>query len=87
VRALHWAGVQDTVALVGFDDFLLADVMEPGITVITRDAAQLGRLGTQLLFARLDGDDSPARAHVVPTGLVTRGSGEIRPAPTVAVGG
>jgi LacI family transcriptional regulator len=87
VRALHWAGVQETVALVGFDDFLLADALVPGITVITRDAAQLGRLATQLLFARLDGDDSPTRTHVVPTGMVTRGSGEIRPASTMAVGG
>ncbi len=87
VRALHWAGMQETVALVGFDDVLLADVLVPGISVITRDAAQLGRLATQLLFARLDGDDSPTRTHVVPTGMVTRGSGEIRPAPTMAVGG
>jgi LacI family transcriptional regulator len=87
VRALHWTGVQDSVALVGFDDFLLADVLVPGITVITRDAGQLGRLATQLLFARLDGDDSPARTHVVPTGMITRGSGEIRPASTAAVGG
>jgi LacI family transcriptional regulator len=87
VRALHWAGTQETVALVGFDDFLLADVLVPGISVITRDAVQLGRLATQLLFARLDGDDSPTRTHVVPTGMIRRGSGEIRPAPTMAVGG
>jgi LacI family transcriptional regulator len=87
VRALHWAGLQDRVALVGFDDFLLADVLVPGITVITRDAAQLGRLATQLLFARLDGDDSPTRTHVVPASMITRGSGEIRPASTAAVGG
>jgi LacI family transcriptional regulator len=87
VRALHWAGAQNTIALVGFDDFLLADILVPGITVITRDAGQLGRLATQLLFTRLDGDDSPTRTHVVPTGLVTRGSGEIRPASTMAVGG
>jgi LacI family transcriptional regulator len=85
VRALHWAGVQDGVALVGFDDFLLADALVPGITVVTRDPAQLGRLATQLLFTRLDGDDSPTQTHVVPTGMITRGSGEIRPAPSVAV--
>jgi LacI family transcriptional regulator len=85
VRALHWAGVQDGVALVGFDDFLLADVLVPGITVVTRDPAQLGRLATQLLFTRLDGDDSPTQTHVMPTGMITRGSGEIRPAPSVAV--
>jgi LacI family transcriptional regulator len=87
VKALRRARLAGTVALVGFGDFLLADVLVPGITVITQDTAQLGRLAAQLLFARLDGDDSPPRTHVVPTGMITRGSGEIRPAPTMAVGG
>jgi len=87
VKALRRAGLAETVALVGFDDFLLADILVPGVTVITQDTAQLGRLATQLLFARLDGDDSPARKHVVPTGMLTRGSGEIRPASAMVVGG
>jgi DNA-binding LacI/PurR family transcriptional regulator len=79
LKALNRAGLQETIALVGFDDFALADALLPGVTVITQDTTQLGRLAAQLLFARLDGDDSPARTHVVPTGLVMRGSGEIRP--------
>lgn len=87
VKALRRTCLQETIALVGFDDFLLADALVPGVTVITQDVAQLGRLATQLLFARLDGDDSPTRTHMVPTGMVTRGSGEIRPAPAAAVGG
>jgi LacI family transcriptional regulator len=86
VRALHQLGVQDRVALVGFDDFMLSDVLEPGATVITQDVARLGRLATELLFARLDGDDSPSRTHVVPTGIVVRGSGEIRPAASLTSG-
>jgi LacI family transcriptional regulator, galactose operon repressor len=84
VKALSWAGLQDRIALVGFDDFALADALVPGVTVITQDTTRLGRLAAQLLFARLDGDDSPTRTHVVPTGLVMRGSGEIRP-PTTAM--
>jgi len=87
VKALKEAGQQDRMALVGFDDFVLADVLVPGVTVITQDTMQLGRLAAQLLFARLDGDVSPARTHVVPTGMVIRGSGEIRPAASMAVGG
>jgi LacI family transcriptional regulator, galactose operon repressor len=86
VKALKGACLQDRIALVGFDDFVLADVLVPGVTVITQDTMQLGRMAAQLLFARLDGDDSPARTHVVPTGMVIRGSGEIRPA-SMAVGG
>jgi LacI family transcriptional regulator len=87
VKALRRSGVQECIALVGFDDFVLADVLVPGITVITQDVARLGRMATQLLFARLDGDDSPPRTHIVPTGLVARGSGEIRPAASVAARG
>ncbi len=87
VKALRQAGVHDCIALVGFDDFALADVLVPGITVITQDVAQLGRLAAQLLFARLDGDDSVPRTHIVPTGLVVRGSGEIRPAASMAASG
>jgi LacI family transcriptional regulator len=87
VKALRRAGLQDRIALVGFDDFLLADALVPGISVITQDAAQLGRLATQLLFARLDGDESPPRTHVVPISMVVRGSGEIGPVPTMAASG
>ncbi len=31
------------------------------------------------LFARLDGDAGPSRREVVPTRLIVRGSGELRP--------
>jgi LacI family transcriptional regulator len=87
VKALRQAGAQDCIALVGFDDFVLADVLVPGITVITQDVARLGRLAAQLLFARLEGDDSPPRTHIVPTSLVVRGSGEIRPTASIAASG
>ena len=79
--ALHRLGVENKVALVGFDDFVLADVLKPGVTVIAQDAAGLGRLAAQLLFARRAGDTTPPRTHVVPVRLVPRGSGEIMLAP------
>jgi LacI family transcriptional regulator len=77
VRALRRAGRQDSVGLVGFDDFVLADALEPGVTVITQDVVTLGRRATELLFARLDGDETPPTTHVVKTGMIIRGSGEI----------
>ena len=67
-------------ALVGFDDFPLAQLLDPGITVLAQQPAQMGRLAAQLLFGRLAGDDTPAAAHVIPSRLIPRGSGEI-PAP------
>jgi LacI family transcriptional regulator len=78
-RALRMLGVQDEVALVGFDDFPLADLMRPGISVIAQDTEGLGRLAAEILFRRLDGDCAPARTHVLPTEMILRGSGEIAP--------
>src|SRR5579859_1730983 len=87
IKALRQAGMQDTIALVGFDDFPLADTLTPGVTVIRQDVQRLGMLATQLLFSRLDGDASPARTHVVETTMVVRGSGEIRPSSVLASAG
>jgi LacI family transcriptional regulator len=79
VRTLQRLGLEHEVALVGFDDFPLADLVRPGVTVMAQDPTAIGRLAGEIVFARLGGDDSPAERHVVPTQLVVRGSGEIPP--------
>jgi len=61
-------------ALVGYDDFELADFLEPPVTVIHQDPSALGQRAVQQVFARLDGDASPPRTLVVPTRLIVRGS-------------
>ena len=68
------------VALVGFDDFELADLLAPGVTVVAQDAAPLGRTAAERLFRRLDGAGDAPRRMVLPTRLITRGSGELPPA-------
>jgi LacI family transcriptional regulator len=80
VYALQRLGLQHRVALVGFDDFPLAELLDPGVSVIAQDPTGLGQAAAELLFARIDGDRAPPRQVVVPTRLVPRGSGEI-PAP------
>lgn len=67
------------LAFVSFDDFELADLLTPGITVVAQDVTRLGRLAAELLFRRLKGDRGPAEHTEVPTRLITRGSGEIAP--------
>jgi LacI family transcriptional regulator len=76
-RALHRLDLHHRIALVGFDDVLLADLLEPGITVIAQDPSSMGRNAAEQLFRRIDGDQSPSVHLVVPTRLITRGSGEI----------
>jgi LacI family transcriptional regulator len=77
IGALHaLAGREEEVALVGFDDFELADLL--GITVIRADPGQLGARAAELAFARLDGDDRPPQRVTIATELIERGSGERR---------
>lgn len=78
-RALRRLGLHERVALIGFDDILLADLLVPGITVIAQDPVAIGRTAAQVLFRRLDGDRSPTQHHIVLTRMITRGSGEIAP--------
>jgi LacI family transcriptional regulator len=80
IRALREQGRQRQIALVGFDDVILGDLVEPGITVVAQDPYALGRHAGELLFARLEGLYSEPELIVVPTQLVPRGSGEIGPA-------
>ena len=79
VRALAERGLRREVALVGFDDFPLADLLDPPLTVIRQDVARMGKTVAELLFARIDGDQAPPRHVVTEPTLVVRGSGEIAP--------
>ncbi|MEV0491518.1 LacI family DNA-binding transcriptional regulator [Streptomyces atratus] len=78
VAQLTRAGRKD-IALVTFDDLPLADVLEPGLTVVAQDPAAIGEAAARTALARLDGDRSRARTITVPTRLVIRGSSELLP--------
>jgi LacI family transcriptional regulator len=77
IHGLHALSLERSIALVGFDDFKLADLLQPAVTVVAQDPAAIGRLGAEILFKRMHGDDSPAEQYIVPTCLIARGSGEI----------
>jgi LacI family transcriptional regulator len=77
VRALRRLGRHRDVALVGFDDFPLADLLDPGVTVVAQDPVAMGRTAARALFERIDGADGPAREFWIPTTLIPRGSGEL----------
>ncbi len=79
VHALRRAELERRVALIGFDDVPLADLVEPAISVVAQDPQRIGQAAAELLFRRLDGDTSPTVHHVTPVKLIARGSGEIPP--------
>jgi LacI family transcriptional regulator, galactose operon repressor len=81
IKAIRSLDLQHEVALIGFDDFPLADVVDPGVTVVRQDPTCLGQAAAKLLLRRLDGDTSKAKQVRLPVELIPRGSGEI-PAPT-----
>ncbi len=66
----------EELALVGFDDFEMAEVMRPGTTVVRQPTELLGRAAAEILFERLKGPHplKPGKERVLPAELVVRGS-------------
>lgn len=77
IRALRRLGRHHSVALVGFGDFPLADLLDPAVTVVAQDPARIGRTAADALFERIDGRDGPFREIRIATTLIPRGSGEL----------
>ncbi len=77
LRALGRDGYR--LALVGFDDLELGEMLAVPVTVVAYDPAELGRRAAELLAERLAGDDGPPQRVVLPTTLIPRGSGEVKP--------
>jgi LacI family transcriptional regulator len=73
MHALH--GRDDEVALVGFDEFELADLL--GVTIVRTDPYRIGQVAAQLAFSRIAGDERPPQRVLLPVDLIARGSGEI----------
>ena len=62
------------VPLFSFDDFDLADMLTPALSVVQQPAEMLGREAARLLFERLAGSGGKSRTLVVPTNLIIRQS-------------
>lgn len=71
LRAVRAIGA--AVEVVGFDDLELADLLAAPVTVVSHDAAELGRAAVRLLLRRLQGHAAGPETLVVPTDLVVRG--------------
>jgi LacI family transcriptional regulator len=70
------------LAIVGFDEVPLADLLQPPLTVVAQDTASIGHTAVELLRARIADPSRPVQTVVLPVALTVRGSGEV-PAPAV----
>ncbi len=82
IRALRDLGLQDRVALIGFDDVPLSDLLDPPVAVVEQRVYEIGRTAAQLLFQRLAGIRSePGELLRIPTDMRLRATGTIPPPP------
>lgn len=78
IRALTQRDLLSQIALVGFDDLPFADLVKPGISLVTQDINKMAEVAARLLFERINGKTSKTELHEIPTIFTARGSGEIR---------
>lgn len=77
LRALRNA--PSPIALVGFDDFELADMLATPVTVVRHSPEEMGRIAAELAYRRLGGYAGAPEHRTIPCELVIRGSGEVAP--------
>lgn len=68
------------LALISFDDFELADLIPPGLTVVRQPSRELGHRAATALFERIEEvNDNPPRKIVLSTEFIVRGSCGCKP--------
>lgn len=76
VRAIERAGrrVPEDVAVVGFDDSMIAETARPPLTSVHQPVEEIGHRLIQILLAAMAGEGSIPTESVLPTHLVVRES-------------
>ena len=76
IKAIQDAGLQcaDDVAVVGFDDIQLAELVSPALTTIRQDKRGLGAAAARSLVQMIDDPAAVAPVWTLPVELVVRES-------------
>lgn len=70
----HDIEIPHDLSLIGFDDFPLAELFTPALTVVSQPTDDIGRTSAQLLHRRLQEPDAPPRPVVLRTAFIERAS-------------
>lgn len=76
MRAIGEAGlsIPQDIALVGFDDIVLASYVIPPLTTVAQPTYEMGRLAGELLLRRIQARGRPPARHLLPVRLIVRHS-------------
>jgi LacI family transcriptional regulator len=76
IRAIEDAGLRcpEDIAIVGFDDIQLAELVSPALTTIRQDKRALGAAAARSLVQLIDDAETAPHVSVLPVELVVRES-------------
>jgi LacI family transcriptional regulator len=78
VPVLH-ARSRTDIAFIAIGDFAMADALTPAITVVDHSGTLIGAAAAERLIERLADPGRPVEHVRLPTPIIERGSGELRP--------
>lgn len=80
LAALEEEGIRvpEEVAVVGYDDTLLASVVRPGLTTVAQPKYEMGAIACELLIDRIRAKDRPTQQVILKPQLIIRESSVIR---------
>jgi LacI family transcriptional regulator len=64
----------DDVSIVGIDDFPLASLMTPSVTVVAQPVKRIGKVAFELLLRRMETPDAPTMHRTLEPSLIVRSS-------------
>ncbi|MCA9979432.1 MAG: LacI family DNA-binding transcriptional regulator [Anaerolineales bacterium] len=70
-RQLH---IPQDIALVGFDETIWSQLVEPPVTLVAQPTEEIGRTATELLLKRIANPERSMRQVILQTSLLVRGS-------------
>jgi LacI family transcriptional regulator len=73
VRELGLA-VPDDLSFIAFDNLDWTELVTPALTVVEQPVYDLGMRAAELIIRRVQGDDTPAREHLLETRFIERES-------------